>query len=83
MGLAFGVIPLSIWALTMGCRSHRRLSVWLPGGLGIILIGLAAMSPWLGLHSTERMVTIVGSLLIVIAHAANFRLCRTHKLCHH
>mgnify|MGYP000321341394 FL=1 len=36
------VIPVSIYALSMGCKKHNRLSVALYGGLGLISL-LAAV----------------------------------------
>ena len=71
------VIPLSIAALTMGCRKHRDRLVPLLGLAGLTLLIVAAT---LG-HATlgefgERVATLLGACAIATGHLRNYTLCR-------
>jgi len=69
------VIPNSAFALTLGCRRHRRLLLPLLGGTGLVLL---AAAPVLGEYreGMETPVTVIGVLTLAAAHLANFRECR-------
>ena len=71
------VIPLSVVALSMGCRQHKSLSVILLGLLGLSLLIIAATlgHDVLG-ENGERAVTLVGAIAIAAGHLRNFALCR-------
>ncbi|MCX2975953.1 MerC domain-containing protein [Candidatus Marimicrobium litorale] len=76
------VIPLSTFALTLGCTRHRRLSVLLTGAIGLLFL---CMAPLLG-HDLvgefgERLITLVGSVLIAASHVKNSLLCRQEATC--
>ncbi len=71
------VIPLSVVALSMGCRQHKSLSVILLGLLGLSLLIIAATlgHDVLG-ENGERAVTLVGAIAIAAGHLRDFSLCR-------
>lgn len=75
--MVVAVVPLSLFALTMGCRKHGNPSVLLLG-----LIGLAVLcSPFIIGHETlgewgERGLTLLGATIIALSHFRNFALCR-------
>lgn len=76
------VIPLSTFALILGCRKHRRPGVLLVGALGLACL---CLTPLLG-HATlgqwgERLMTLTGALLIAISHVRNYLLCRDATSC--
>src|SRR6056297_2916241 len=76
------VIPLSAFALTLGCTKHRNKSVLYIGMLGL---GILCLAPLLG-HDLlgevgERLLTLAGSILIALSHVRNFRLCRQGDIC--
>ncbi|MEM1110273.1 MAG: MerC domain-containing protein [Pseudomonadota bacterium] len=77
--LVFAVIPISVIALSWGCRTHRSLSVIATGLLGLailctpLLLGHEVVGEW-----GERLLTVAGALLIAFSHLKNFRLCQSH-----
>ncbi|MDG2375400.1 MAG: MerC domain-containing protein [Woeseiaceae bacterium] len=71
------VIPVSVVALTLGFRGHRHPGVVIAGVAGMIIItfgGMVAHDHY-GLL-TDRLLTIIGSLVLAITHYRNFRLSR-------
>ncbi|MES1929049.1 hypothetical protein SADO_07332 [Salinisphaera dokdonensis CL-ES53] len=72
------IIPTTVVALGAGYRRHRRNVVPLFGTLGVIALILAAFGAHaLGADIVERSVTVVGGLLIAVAHIQNFRYTRS------
>ncbi len=75
-------IPISVFALFFGCRSHRSYSVGLTGALGIGLLFMSAFLPHeLAGETGERLLTVSGALSLSVSHILNFRLCRSIKYC--
>lgn len=85
--MIFAVVPTSAYALTMGCRQHKRYALLALGGLGLAcLISALVLVETLLHHSpyaefVEKSLTTVGSLFIAIGHVYNFRLCRHKQNC--
>jgi len=80
--LVIVVIPLSTFALTLGCARHRRSGVILVGLLGLSIL---SVTPLLGHEqlgeSRERLLTLIGAALIAASHCKNFLLCRQVDTC--
>ena len=75
-------IPISVFALFFGCRSHKSYSVGLTGALGIGLLFMSAFLPHeLAGETGERLLTVSGALSLSVSHVLNFRLCRSVKCC--
>lgn len=76
------IIPLSAFALTLGCTRHRRLSVLLSGAIGLLFLCMAPLlgHDFLG-ESGERLSTVIGSVLIAASHVKNVLLCRQETKC--
>lgn len=76
------VLPISIFALTMGCKKHNKLSVALSGGLGLLLLVIAVVfgESHLG-EFIEKVMTTIGALFIAIAHIQNYKLCLKAENC--
>lgn len=76
------VFPTSIYALTVGCKRHKRYRLLALGVAGLTLLILAVL---LGHEITgeygEKALTVLGASLIAAGHFANFRLCQQHKDC--
>ena len=76
------VLPVSAYALTMGCAKHKRFRLMLIGGTGMALLSAAA---FLGhdmlSHTWERLLTLIGACVIACGHFFNFRLCQQHDAC--
>lgn len=71
------VIPLSFFALSMGCRSHKNWLVALLGlaGLSLLVTAVGLGHDFLG-EDGERLATLLGAILISCAHIRNYMLCR-------
>lgn len=76
------VLPISIYALTMGCRKHNTLSVGLYGGLGLIALFSAVLlgENLLG-EVGEKSLTTLGAIVIAYAHFKNYQLCQQSNDC--
>ncbi|WP_096085116.1 MerC domain-containing protein [Agaribacterium haliotis] len=76
------VLPTSIYALTMGCKKHKRYYLLAIGAAGLSLLVLAVMlgESVLG-ERGEKIFTAVGSVLIATGHFLNYRLCRQSQNC--
>lgn len=80
--MVVAVVPISFFALTMGCKKHKNLSMLLIGAVGLIILSVAAFfaHDLLG-EELEKVFTLVGALIIAIAHIWNYRLCQHQYLC--
>lgn len=75
--LLFLVIPLSLVALTMGCKQHKSWLVVLLGMTGLgILIFTAAFGHDLFGHEGEQTATLIGVSILALSHLGNYKLCR-------
>ncbi|MEM9103664.1 MAG: MerC domain-containing protein [Pseudomonadota bacterium] len=76
--MVLAVIPISLYALTLGCQQHKRYSIALLGVIGLLLLVAAIFvaEPFLG-ELGEKTFTLLGSCLIVAGHWYNYRLCRS------
>ncbi|MDW3095377.1 MAG: MerC domain-containing protein [Gammaproteobacteria bacterium] len=75
--LLFLVIPLSLVALTMGCKQHKSWLVAILGLIGIsILIFTAVYGHDVLGHDRERIATLIGVSVIALGHMLNYKLCR-------
>jgi|TARA_B110000467_G_scaffold94888_1_gene85774 hypothetical protein len=71
------VIPLSLVALTLGCRKHKSLQVAVMGLIGLTFLIIAATlgHDLLG-EAGERIATLIGAVAIAAGHMRNYALCR-------
>lgn len=77
------ILPISLIALTIGCRQHKdRLTLALgSAGLGILTI-MAIFGHYLLGLTGERIVTSIGGLILAAAHIQNYLCCRNDN-CEH
>ena len=77
------ILPISIIALTIGCRQHKdKLTLVLGSvGLGILTITAIFGHELLGLTG-ERIVTSIGGLILAAAHIQNYICCRNDNCAH-
>ena len=74
--LLFIVVPISIFALTVGLKNHDNFHVFSIGLMGIIcLISAIFLDISIFNISGEILLTVVGSFLISMAHYKNYKLC--------
>lgn len=71
------VIPVSAVALVTGARKHGHRALMILGTLGLLVLASAVI---FGEHNLgefgEKLVTVVGSVIVAIAHLRNYRLCQ-------
>ena len=82
IGLLALIIPISVFSLTLGCRVHRNLTVVSVGVAGIcILVFSALFAHDIGIESLETVGTLLGSGIVALSHAMNFKSCRAAHAC--
>ncbi len=82
--MAIAVIPTSLYALSLGCKEHKRYQLLYMGIIGLTLLISALILGEERIGETgEKILTVLGSSLLVLGHWSNFRLCQTlqHKHC--
>ena len=82
LGLLALIIPISVFSLTLGCRVHRNLTVAAVGVTGICILCFSALLAHdMGGESLETAGTLVGSGIVALSHALNFKSCRAAHAC--
>lgn len=76
------VIPVSFYALTMGCRKHKRyfIAAFGAAGIGFLIFAVSIGSMLYG-ETGEKTFTVIGASMIAIGHFFNYRLCQDAKNC--
>ena len=70
-------VPVSIYALILGYKNHSVFSFLCLGILGLMTLGTAVLLGEILLgESGEKLVTLVGSLLVCLAHFRNYQACK-------
>jgi hypothetical protein len=74
------VLPTSVYALTMGCKQHKRYRLLIIGfiGLGLLVLALALGEERIG-EAGEKMLTVIGAGFVAFGHWFNYRLCHAQK----
>lgn len=77
--LVAAVLPSSIYALTLGCKQHKRYRLLFLGAIGLSLLVMALV---LGENRIgevgEKSLTVLGAGFIAVGHWFNYRLCQAH-----
>lgn len=74
------VLPSSIYALTLGCKQHKRYRLLIVGSIGLVLLVLALVLGEERIGETaEKVLTIIGAAFVAVGHWFNYRLCRTRE----
>ncbi|KMT66832.1 MerC domain-containing protein [Catenovulum maritimum] len=82
--MLLAVIPTSIYALNMGCKQHQRYNLFAWGLLGLSLMVTAVFFAHDILGETgEKILTLLGAILVASAHLRNFKRCQNNKNCAH
>ena len=77
-------VPVSLFALISGLINHKKSSFFLMGIAGLIILILALIlgQGILG-ELGEKLVTLIGSIIVVFAHFKNYQTCiHTECSCH-
>ncbi len=76
------VVPVSLVALSIGCKKHKNLKVLLISTIGLILMVAAALAGHDLLEEMgEKIMTLIGAVCIAIGHYLNHRLCQKNTNC--
>tara|TARA_B100001250_G_C19670856_1_gene731415 strand:+ start:532 stop:936 length:405 start_codon:yes stop_codon:yes gene_type:complete len=67
------VLPISILGLTSGLINHKKPQFFFIGMFGIIILALAIL---INGEYSEKLLTLLGSTFVAIAHFKNYQLCR-------
>lgn len=80
--MVIAVVPISAYALTMGCKKHKRYQILFIGSIGLLTLSVVAFlgHDWLG-EELEKAFTVIGAIIIAIAHIRNYRLCQNQNVC--
>ena len=77
------ILPVSIFALTIGCRKHKDALTLTLGAIGLgTLMTTAFFGHDLFGLSGERIATSIGGLILAAAHIQNYRCCRQDNCTH-
>ena len=76
------MLPISVFALIMGCRKHKQYRLLPLGGAGLLILLFAVFAghDLLG-EFGEKVLTLIGSAIVVLGHVWNYRLCKRHERC--
>ena len=79
--LIYFILPCAVIAFTLGCRKHGDIKVALMGSFGIILLASSILLHEV-FHSEEHsqelitvLMTIAGSIMLILSHIRNRKLC--------
>ena len=77
------VLPTSTVALTLGCRRHglKHILAWGLTGISILVLAAGLGEGFLGEYG-EKILTVVGSVLVAVGHILNFKCCRSASCDH-
>ena len=76
------VIPISAFALTLGCKRHGDKLVLITGAAGLALLCTTPLLEHdLLTEMGERLTTLVAAGLIAASHVRNYLLCQRGKIC--
>ena len=71
------ILPVSLVALTVGCRRHRDPLTICLGATGLVALTVTALAGHeLFSYFGERIATSISGLILVTAHIQNYRSCR-------
>ena len=70
-------LPVSLYALHLGLKNHKKKGVFALGIAGLMLFVLAVIfgEAYAG-ETGEQVVTVIASLLVIYAHYQNYQICR-------
>ena len=67
------IIPVSLYALSSGYKNHKKISIFLLGLTGILMLISAVTIEEIFLG--EELITLLGSIAITFAHFLNWKNC--------
>lgn len=81
--MLLGILPTAGIATFLGCRKHKDRRVFAFTVVGLCFLGLAVFfGHHHHLHLADKVLTVIGGILLAFGHVRNFRLCRQVACCH-
>ena len=69
-------IPVSAFALVRGYKSHNKLSYFVFGSFGLLLLTFAVLAESIIGEIGEKSLTVLGSIFVIYAHYKNHQVCK-------
>ena len=78
------VVPTSLFALTLGCKKHKKTGAMAIGMVGLtILVATILLGHDILGETGEKVFLLIGAIIIVIGHLKNQQLCKCSSFeCH-
>lgn len=78
------VVPTSLYALTMGCKKHKKFGVMAFAVVGlVVLIATVLLGHNILGEAGEKTLLATGAIIIALGHLKNYQLCkRASCKCH-
>ena len=73
LAILLAATPISLFALSLGYKNHKIFSVLLIGMMGLLTLIFALL---LG-ESGEKLMTLMGSILVSYSHFRNHQICKS------
>lgn len=75
--MVVGVIPTSVYALTLGCKTHKTYRFAMIAGVGVTLLVLALLlgESVIG-EAGEKILTAIGAGFVAFGHWQNYQRCQ-------
>lgn len=73
LAILLAATPISLFALSLGYKNHKIFSVLLIGMMGLFTLIFALL---LG-ESGEKLMTLMGSILVSYSHFRNHQICKS------
>lgn len=78
--MALFVVPVGLYAFYTGYLHHMKKGLTALGVTGIAMVGVGLLAPISGINLFGHdVITIAGSLCLVVAHVLNRRACLCHR----
>ena len=75
--ILLSAFPISILALGLGYKNHKETSYFIIGIIGLmVLLSAVLFSDTLFDEAGERVLTLIGSMIIAYAHYKNHSICK-------
>ena len=80
--IIIAVLPVSIFALTLGYKQHKHNWLLIVGFTGLLILLIAAIlgEEVIG-ELGEKLLTVFGASLVAAGHLWNYRICRKFTDC--
>ncbi len=77
------VIPTSLFALTLGCKQHKRYGLLVMGMIGLGFLMSAVLAESFVSPAGEKILTLIGTVFVALGHIWNYRLCQDSNAHNH